>query len=93
MKQPLPEVFFDPNARMTENGYAVTNGSIEDLARIGLTPEQAVGMAFTFNGGDDSAEGEEPVEIVFDGTVERHPKWGYLAISNSQGIYWRARQA
>jgi len=93
MKPAPPEVFIDLNAAMTENGYALTNGSIEDLSKVGLTVEQAVGMLFTFNGGEDTIEGGAPVEIVFDGTIEEHPKWGYLAVSDSKGIYWRAKTA
>ncbi len=89
----LREIFIDPNAQMTENGFALTNGSLEDLARLGLTAEQAVGLPFTFNGGDDTPESGEPVEIVFDGTIEKDTKWGYLAVSNSKGLYWRAKAA
>ena len=91
MKPALPDIFCDLNACMTDNGYALTIGSIQDLARLGLTAEQAVGMQFTFNGGDDTSDGGEPVEIVFDGTIEKDQKWGYLAVSDSKGIYWRAK--
>ncbi len=48
-------------------------------------------MPFTFNGGDDTPDGGEPVEIVFDGTIERDSKWGYLAVSDPKGVYWRAK--
>ncbi|WP_369935395.1 hypothetical protein [Xanthomonas tesorieronis] len=91
MKPVLPDIFCDLNARMTDNGYALTRGSIEDLARLGLTPERAVGIPFTFNGGDDTPDGGDPVEIVFDGTIERDSKWGYLAVSDPKGVYWRAK--
>ena len=91
MKPALPEIFFDVNARMTDNGYALTNGSIQDLASLGLTAEQAVGMRFTFNAGDDTPDGGDPVEIVFEGTIEKDAKWGYLAVSDSKGIYWRGK--
>ncbi|EGD09341.1 hypothetical protein [Xanthomonas vesicatoria] len=91
MKPALPDIFCDLNARMTENGYALASGSIEDLARLGLTPEQAVGMPFIFNGGDDTPDGGDPVEIVFDGTIERDSRWGYLAVSDPKGVYWRTK--
>jgi len=93
MKQAPREIFVDLNARMTDNGFALTNGSITDLAALGLTPEQAVGMTFLFNGGDDTPEGSDPVEVVFDGTIEQDERWGYLAVADSKGIYWRAKAA
>ena len=92
MKPALPEIFCDLNARMTDNGYALTSGSLQDLASLGLTVEQAVGMQFTFNAGDDTSEGGDPVEIVFDGTIESDAKWGFLAVADSKGIYWRAKK-
>jgi hypothetical protein len=91
MKPAFPEIFCDLNSRMTDNGYALTNGSVQDLARLGLTAEQAIGMQFTFNAGDDTPDGDDPVEIMFDGTIEKDPEWGYLAVSDSKGIYWRAK--
>lgn len=93
MKRPPREIFVDLNARMTDNGFALANGSITDLAALGLTPEQAIGMSFLFNGGDDTPEGGDPVEIVFDGTIEEDERWGFLAVADSTGIYWRAKAA
>ena len=48
-------------------------------------------MHFTFNAGDDTTEGGDPVEIVFDGTIEKVARWGYLAVSDSKGVYWRVK--
>ncbi|SFV32157.1 hypothetical protein SAMN05428990_2329 [Pseudoxanthomonas sp. YR558] len=48
-------------------------------------------MPFTFNGGDDTPDEGDPVEIVFDGTIERDSKWGYLAVSDPKGVYWRPK--
>lgn len=93
MKPEAREIFIDLNARITENGYVLTGGSLDDLAMLGFTAEQAVGMPFTFNGGDDTPENGETVEIVFDGTIEKDPRWGYLAVSNGKGMYWRAKAA
>ena len=87
----LPEIFCDLNAQMTVHGYLLTTGSHQDLAKLGLTAETALGMRFTFNGGDDTREGEEPVEIVFDGTIQKDQKWGYLAVSDTRGVYWRPK--
>jgi len=44
-----PELYFDLNARMTQDGYlATSNGTLEDLRKLGLTLEQAVGRRFAF---------------------------------------------
>ena len=87
----FPEIFCDLNSRMTENGYLLTAGSYQDLANLGLTVEAAVGKQFTFNGGDDSLEGKDQVEIIFNGTIERDEKWGYLAVSDPEGVHWRPK--
>lgn len=86
---PLFEVYCDINARMTERGFLLTNGSIEDLARLGLTLEAAVGKRFAFNGGGDTDESGAPADIMFDGVVEHDPEWGYLAVMDAKGVYWR----
>lgn len=88
MKQ-SPEIFIDLNARMTENGYLITRGSLADLQRLGLTPEQAIGKRFTFNGGGDADDDGKPADIMFDGTIEKHEEFGYLAVSDARGIYWK----
>lgn len=91
MKGRLPEVFCDLNARMTENGYLLTSGSLADLVALGLSPEQAVGMQFTFNGGDDADEEGHPAEILFEGAIEKDEKWGCLAIMRNGSVYWRRK--
>ena len=88
-----PEIYCDLNARMTENGYSVeTCGSVADLAKLGLTLEKAVGRCFTFNGGSDVNENGEPSDIMFSGVIVKDPEWGYLAVSDAAGIYWRSTQ-
>jgi len=87
----FPDIFCDLNAQMTARGYLLTAGSHQDLANLGLTAETALGMEFTFNGGDDSVEGKEAVEIVFNGTIERDERYGYLAVSDSRGVYRRPK--
>jgi len=91
MKAKSPEVHIDVNARMTANGYLLVDGTISDLARLGLTPEQAAGRSFTFNGGDDEHDGK-PADVMFDGTIEKDNEFGYLAVADSRGIYWRAKK-
>lgn len=91
MKTNSAELFIDLNARMTDNGYLLTNGTLADLQRLGLTPDKAVGMRFTFNGGADEDDGK-PADIMFDGTIEKHEQFGYLAVADSRGIYWKPKQ-
>ena len=84
------EIFIDLN-NSRGDGYSVEiRGAIQDLQNIGLTLEQAVGMSFTFNGGADSNEAGDPAEIIFRGIIVKDNRWGYLAIPNDKGIYWRS---
>lgn len=73
---------------MTKHGYLLTRGTIDDLAKLGLTPETAVGRRFVFNGGGDANEGELMSEIMSEGTIIRHPDFGFLLECDVQ-IYWR----
>lgn len=86
----LAEISIDLNAAMTVNGYYLEiRGAIDDLAKLGLTLEQAVGHRFLFNGGADTDDNGEPAEIVFTGIVVKDPKWGYLALCDPDGLHWR----
>jgi hypothetical protein len=85
----LPEIYCDLNARMTERGYLFTRGSVEDLTKLGLTLESAVGKRFTFVG-DDAAKDGKPDDIMFNGIVIRDEKYGYLMLADEDGVYWRS---
>ena len=88
----IPEIYCDLNARVTENGYSLERrGSVEDFAKLGLTLEQAVGKQFVFNGGEDTNEDGKPADIMFNGRVVKDLQWGYLAVSDEHGVYWRVR--
>ncbi|MEC7120329.1 MAG: hypothetical protein VXW65_10555 [Pseudomonadota bacterium] len=87
-----PEVYFDINARMTERGYLLTSGSLANLSQLGLTPSKAVGMKFTFNGGNDVDNDGTPVEVIFDGTIEWSAEYGYLAVTDDRGIYLKPKR-
>jgi hypothetical protein len=90
--QSIPEIYCDLNARMTENVYSIERqGSIDDLARLGLTLDEAVGKEFLFNGGADEDDNGQPADIMFRGTVIKDPAWGYLAQADADGIFWRVR--
>ena len=85
----LPEVYCDLNAQ-TERGYSLErNGSVTDLAKLGLTLEQAVGKRFRFYSDDGNDKGE-PDDIMFDGIVAKDPTWGYEAIPESH-VFWRSQ--
>lgn len=88
-QHPHPEIYCDLNAQMTENGYSLERrGSVDDLAKLGLTLEQAVGNRFTFYSDDGNDKGE-PDDIMFNGIVLKDKQWGYIAVADS-AIYWRS---
>ena len=89
-RHPYPEIYCDVNARMTERGYSLErSGSIEDLRKLGLDLEAAVGRRFTFVGGDDGEPGR-PDDIMFNGVVIHDDQYGYLALADDDGVYWRS---
>jgi hypothetical protein len=88
-KHPYPEIFCDLNAKMTERGYLLTKGSVDDLAKLGLNLESAVGNRFTFVSDDADKDGK-PDDIMFNGVVIHDEKFGYLALADEDGIYWRS---
>lgn len=85
------EIFCDLNAGARDNSYRLTDGSFADLEKLGLTPEQAIGMQFSFNGGDDTDDDGQSADIMFDGTIVKDDEWGYLAVADSKGAYWRVK--
>ncbi len=89
-RHPYPEIYCDLNARMTERGYSLERrGSVEDLSKLGLTLESAVGRRFTFFS-DDADEQGRPDDIMFNGVVVFDSTYGYLAEADLDGIYWRS---
>jgi hypothetical protein len=90
-KHPYPEVYCDFNARKTDRGYSLEKrGSVTALGKLGLTLEESVGKRFTFVM-DDVNEKGEPDDIMFNGVVVKDPKWGYLAVADSDDVYWRSQ--
>jgi len=85
--EPL-EIWVDFNARMTERGYLFVSGTFADLEKHGLTPEQAVGMRFVFNGGADTDEHGNPADIMCLGTIVRDDEYGFLAELEGD-FFWR----
>ena len=92
MTKQLPEIFCDLNAGCARpNSYRLTYGSVADLEKLGLTPEQAIGIRFSFNGGADADENGQDADIMFDGTIVKDDRWGYLAVADGKGVYWRPK--
>ena len=90
-KESLPEIFCDLNAGATLGTFRLTNGSFEDLDKIGLTVDAAVGKRFLFNGGDDTDEDGMLADVCFVGTIINDPTFGYLAKVAESGIFWRRK--
>jgi hypothetical protein len=84
-----PEIWCDFNARMTKRGYLPTNGTIRDLAALGLTLEEAVGCRFVFVS-DDADEHGNPDDIMCNGIIVRDEKFGILLEADDSGFYWRS---
>lgn len=90
LESALQEIYCDLNARLTENGYSLERrGSIDDLAKLGLTLEAAVGQQFRFVSDDEDFEGN-PDDIMFDGVVVRDSQYGILAVANVRGVFHRS---
>jgi hypothetical protein len=88
-KSPDPEIFCDFNGRITKRGYMPTNGTVRDLATLGLTLEDAVGRRFVFISGDADEHGN-PDDIMHNGTVVRDLEFGVLLEADDTGFYWRS---
>jgi hypothetical protein len=75
---------------MTARGYALERrGSIDDLAKLGLTLETALGRQFTFYM-DDGDDHGRPDDIMWEGLVVHDGKYGYLAEEISGDFYHRS---
>jgi hypothetical protein len=84
-----PEIFCDFNGRMTERGYLPTNGTIRDLAALGLALEDAIGRRFVFVCDDADQQGNSD-DIMCNGEIIRDAKFGILLEADESGFYWRS---
>ena len=89
VKSSYPEIFCDFNGRMTARGYLPTNGTIRNLAALGLTLESAVDRQFVFVSDDADEQGNSD-DIMHNGTVVRDLKFGVLLETDDAVFYWRA---
>ena len=74
---------------MTVRGYLPTNGTLDDLAALGLTLEDAVGRRFVFVSADVDEHGN-PDDIVANGMVVRDPEFGVLLETDDESLHWRS---
>jgi hypothetical protein len=89
MAEQLPEVYCDLNAGYGPGYSLELRGSIDDLAKLGLTLESAVGRRFTFYMDDVDDDGTLN-DIMFNGVVTNDPQYGYLAIKDGGDFYHRS---
>ena len=90
-RHPFPEIYCDLNAWTMDRAYSLERrGSVDNLAKIGLTLETAVGKRFTFFMDDGDDDGK-PDDIMFNGVVGHDSKWGYIAIMDEDDVYWRSQ--
>ena len=91
-KPPYPEIYCDFNARMTDDGFSLeTRGSVDDLSKLGLDLDNAVGLRFVFQM-DDADDDGQPDDIMFIGTVKFDEEWGYLAVMDTpKDFFWRSQ--
>jgi len=86
----LPEIYADLSAAFGDDRYFATSyGTLEDLKKLGLTPETAVGKRFLFNSGADCAPDGEPADIMFLGTFVRDSEYG-VVVKLEGDVFWRA---
>jgi hypothetical protein len=90
----LPEICCDMNAAWTNRLFFSTCvGTQQDLARLGLTPEKAIGKRFLFNSGDDTNPAGELSDIMFVGTFARSADYGIvIQMDDSGDIFWRSHR-
>lgn len=88
-RSPDPEIFCDFNAQMTERGYLPTSGTIEDLAALGLSLQNATGRRFVVFS-DDADEHGNPDAIMHNGIVVGDERFGSLLEIDDTGFYWRS---
>ncbi len=89
-KSKYPEIYIDFNARMTENGFGLRRGTFDDLERLGLTPETALGKKFVFVSDDADDDGNSD-DIMCHGTIVRDTEFEYLAVKDGTDFYWRSQ--
>jgi hypothetical protein len=88
-KSPDPEIYCDFNGRITERGYLPTNGTLRDLAALGLTLESAIGRRFVFVA-EDADEHGIPDDIMHNGSIVRDEEFGFLLEADDMGFYRRS---
>ena len=82
-----PRIYFDGNACLAERSYALVQGALEDLRKLGLTPAAAMGSRFTFVQEDESPDGEADA-LIFNGTIAHSAALGHFILADPGGVHW-----
>ena len=89
MPDQLPEVYCDLNAGYGPGYSLELRGSVDSLAKLGLSLASAVGKRFIFYM-DDADDDGTPNDIMFRGVVVHDPQYGYLAIKDEGDYFHRS---
>ncbi|NYZ63427.1 hypothetical protein [Luteimonas deserti] len=84
---PHPRLYFDANSQLAERSYALVQGTLDDLAALGLDPAAACGLRFTFVQ-EELRESEELDALMFNGTISHSPSFGHFALADEGGALW-----
>jgi hypothetical protein len=87
VKTPHPRLYFDCNSQLAERSFALVRGTLDDLQALGLTPELALGMRFTFVQEDAGPSGD-PDALFCNGIIAYTPSLGHFALADPGGIKW-----
>ena len=82
------EIYCDFNAGISEEKYYLRRGTIDDLNKVNLTPELAVGMSFWFVADDIGLNGKSD-DLMCRGSIEFDEEFGYIALVDGK-IYHRS---
>ena len=84
-----PQLYFDANNQLASFVFGLVTGTKNDLAKMGLTPQSALGRQFLFVQEDEGPNGE-PDAIQFLGTIDHSEKFGYHLRVGGGGVHWRS---
>jgi hypothetical protein len=90
IKSHHPRLYFDCNSQLAEGSFALVQGTLDDLQALGLTPETAVGMRFTFVQEETGPSGD-PDALLCNGTIAYTPSMGHFALADSEGVQWLSK--
>lgn len=84
---PHPRLYFDANSQLAERSCALVQGTLDDLAALGLDPAAACGLRFTFVQ-EELGDSDELDALVFNGRISHSPSLGHFALADAGGAQW-----